>query len=36
LGLCTRHLFDPSRPVLWTRSSVTRALELFDPVGFYL
>jgi hypothetical protein len=35
LGLCTAQLFDPSRPVLWTGSSVTRALELFDPSGFY-
>jgi hypothetical protein len=35
LGLCTAHRFDPGRPVLWTRTSVTRALELFDPEGFY-
>lgn len=35
LGLCTAQLFDPSRPVLWTGTSVTRALELFDPSGFY-
>jgi len=35
LGLCTAQLFDPSRPVLWTGSSVIRALELFDPSGFY-
>lgn len=35
LGLCTAHRFDPERPVLWTRTSVTRALELFDPEGFY-
>jgi hypothetical protein len=35
LGLCTAQLFDPSRPVLWTGTSVTRALELFDPAGFY-
>ena len=35
LGLCTAHRFDPERPVLWTRASVTRALELFDPEGFY-
>ena len=35
LGLCTAQIFDPSRPVLWTGASVTRALELFDPSGFY-
>ena len=35
LGLCTAHHYDPQRPVLWTRSSVSRALELFDPEGFY-
>jgi hypothetical protein len=35
LGLCTAHIFDPERPVLWTLNSVTRAVELFDPAGFY-
>ena len=35
LGLCTAQLFDPLRPVLWTGTSVTRTLELFDPSGFY-
>ena len=35
LGLCTPQIFDPLRPVLWTGASVTRALELFDPSGFY-
>lgn len=35
LGLCTADIFDPSRPVLWTQTSVTRALELYDPSGFY-
>jgi hypothetical protein len=35
LGLCTAHHYDPQRPVLWTQTSVTRALELFDPEGFY-
>ena len=35
LGLCTAHLYDPSRPVIWTRGSLTRAFELFDPEGFY-
>jgi hypothetical protein len=24
-----------NRPVIWTRSSLTRAFELFDPEGFY-
>ncbi len=35
LGLCTRHLYDPARPVLWTYASLTRRLELFDAAGFY-
>lgn len=35
LGLCTRHLYDPARPVLWTTASLGRKLELFDPAGFY-
>lgn len=35
LGLCTAQLYDPARPVLWTQSSLTRCLELFDPAGFY-
>ena len=35
LGLCTAHIYDISRPVLWTRTSLSRALELFDPRGFY-
>jgi len=35
LGLCTAQLYDPARPVLWTRGSLSRALELFDPEGFY-
>jgi hypothetical protein len=35
LGLCTRHLYDPARPVLWTTASLERRLELFDPAGFY-
>jgi hypothetical protein len=35
LGLCTDQLFDPRRPVLWTEVSLTRALDLFDPRGFY-
>lgn len=35
LGLCTAWLFDPSRPVLWTRASLTRRLEVFEGEGFY-
>jgi hypothetical protein len=35
LGLCTAQMFDPERPVIWTRSSLSRVVELFDPVGFY-
>lgn len=35
LGLCTEHLYDPGRPVLWTRKSLWRGLELYDPAGFY-
>jgi hypothetical protein len=35
LGLCTQHLYDAARPVLWTSASLRRALELFDPAGFY-
>jgi hypothetical protein len=35
LGLCTAWCYDPQRPVLWTRASLTRQLELFDGRGFY-
>ena len=35
LGLCTAHIYDSSRPVLWTHTSLLRVLELFDPRGFY-
>ncbi len=35
LGLCTPQLFDPERPVMWTETSLMRALELFDPTGYY-
>lgn len=35
LGLCTPWRYDPDRPVLWTRTSLTRQLELFDGGGFY-
>ena len=35
LGLCTAQMYDPGRPVLWTETSLTRAVELFDPGSFY-
>lgn len=35
LGLCTAWQYDPSRPVLWTRASLTRCVELYEPAGFY-
>ena len=35
LGLCTPWLYDPGRPVLWTRASLTRRLVLYDGAGFY-
>ncbi len=35
LGHCTAFLFDPDRPLLWTRASLARRLELFEGEGFY-
>jgi len=35
LALSTPCLYDPSRPLLLTRKSLTRTLELFDGRGFY-
>jgi hypothetical protein len=35
LGLCTAQMYDPGRPVLWTETSLTRAVELFDSGSFY-
>jgi len=35
LGLCTPWRYDPGRPMLWTRTSLTRRLELFSGQGFY-
>ena len=35
LGLCTAFQYDPSRPVLWTRASLTRRVELYEPARFY-
>jgi hypothetical protein len=35
LGLSTPSVFDPARPVVWTRASLTRRLALYDFRGFY-
>jgi len=35
LGLSTAYQYDPARPVLWTRASLTRRVELYEPAGFY-
>ena len=35
LGLCTAVRFDPERPVMWTRASLTRRLELYEMKEFY-
>ena len=35
LGLCTPWRYDPGRPLLWTRTSLTRRLELFSGQEFY-
>lgn len=35
LGLSTRSYYDPSRPVLLTRASLTRQLQYFQGKGFY-
>ena len=35
LGLSTKSLFDPARPVIWTRASLTRRLNLYEIEGFY-
>lgn len=35
LGLCTAYQYDPARPVLWTRASLTRCVEMHDAAGFY-
>jgi hypothetical protein len=35
LGLCTSTHYDPTRPVIWTRTSLTRQLKLFTLGGFY-
>ncbi|MDA0339635.1 MAG: hypothetical protein O2910_07325 [Proteobacteria bacterium] len=36
LGLSSAQLFDPSRPIIWTEASLTRRLELYSPLGFYI
>lgn len=35
LGLCTKTVYNPERPVVWTRASLTRRLEMFEAGGFY-
>lgn len=35
LGLCTPSVYDPARPLLWTTTSLTRQLVLYDGRGFY-
>lgn len=35
LGLSTKSLFDPTRPVIWTRASLTRRINLYEVEGFY-
>jgi len=35
LGHCTAWLYDPARPLIWTRASLLRRVELFDTEGFY-
>jgi len=35
LGLATASIYDTARPVLWTNTSLTRRLELYDPRNFY-
>ena len=35
LGLCTAQMYDPARPVMWTETSLTRAVELYDSGSFY-
>jgi len=35
LGHATPFFFDPARPLIWTRSSLNRRLQLFNPRRFY-
>ena len=35
LGLCTAFQYDPARPVLWTRASLTRCVVMHEAAGFY-
>lgn len=35
LGLCTAWQYNPARPVIWTRASLTRHVELHSAAGFY-
>lgn len=35
LGLCAKTMYDPRRPVVWTRASLSRRLDMFRTGGFY-
>jgi len=35
LGHCTAWLYDPARPLIWTRASLLRRVEIFNEEGFY-
>ena len=35
LGLCSAWQYDPARPVIWTRASLDRSVELYAPGRFY-
>lgn len=35
LGHCTAWLYDPARPLIWTRTSLLRRVELFETEDFY-
>ena len=35
LGLCGPDIYDPDRPVIWTRSRLTRKADLFEVGDFY-
>ena len=35
LGLSTPWLYDPSRPVIWTKTSLTRRIVLYETEEFY-
>lgn len=35
LGLCTKAVYNPERPIIWTKASLTRRLDMFETGGFY-